>query len=927
MTDKCSGALRKTPRLSLLATGVSSSLLSAQAQAVELPDIQLLQNYLTPENWLLLQIPATLAAALLGAAAYALLRRPRRKTDPEALQKALNRSRPAGSLWRGLCHYTAQETGALLVTIHQPSDGTQQTNWPLREQWGHSDCVFANMPALEALRGTEARFYGLGATALPKEPTLADHNIIAGVSIPMLGDSGRIVGIFSAFFDTPLATSTPPAAMEQTASLLASLHSLQNISPLDFEQNAWDVGAIDKVPAAISINSADGTPLRMNDRYLAMFGEGDLEGDETHLDCTLTDLERPDAIENLFKAESELHRRKACVVRELVFSGEGKPRSLCYVGVPLVENNRLQGYFNMVLDPTETSDALALPRSLEQRALATVQCLEDALISVDNRGLIRYLNPAAQSLLQVELSQAAGLRLGDICRLLQADSREEIDLNNLLSEDFSIGPIDLDNTLLLSNDGREIALHISCSPVRNSDGIRQGSTFLLQDVTQQRRMAETLLRQANTDQLTGLENRQRFTQHLEKALREVRRNEVAQVLLYIDLDKFKLVNDSAGHIAGDALLQQLATLISTRLRDGDRLGRLGGDEFGVLISQNATKRAPLLAKQLVDDLSEFRFNWQGRSYDVRASIGIATVSPDVSTALELLQRAVVACQTAKDSGHWNFLVYGSSSSMPALRRKEMRAVSLVRDALENNRFRLFAQPIVAISDRAKAHGVQRYELLLRMLGENDEVLSPGAFMPAAERYGMMPTLDRWVIHYALEACAELHHNTSVCYELGINLSGASMSDPELLGFVQHEFARHGLQGNRVCFEITETEEITDIKVAQHFISEMRNEGCTFALDDFGSGLSSFTYLKELSVDYLKIDGSFVHEITRNSIDRSIVEGVVTVGDKIGLPTIAEFVENEETLQLLKNIGVDYAQGWHLGRARPLIELMGAVQQS
>jgi len=927
LTDNCSGVQRQKRKISLIASLVSGSLLSAEANAVDLPDLQQLQHMLTPENWLTLQIPATIASALLGAAAYALLRRPRRKVDPEKLQKLLKRSRPTGSLWRGLCHYTAQETGALVVTIHQPADGAQKA-WPLREQWNQSSCEVANLPAIEALRGTEARFYGLGGTKLPHEPSLADSAIISGVSIPMLGDNGRIVGIFSAFFDTPLTASTPPVAMEQTASLLASLHSMQNISPLDLEQSAWDATAIDKVPAAISIHSADGTALRMNDRYLAMFGEGDLEGDETHtLDCTLTDLERPDAIENLFKAESELLRRKACVVREFVFSGEGQPRSLCYVGIPLVENNRLQGYFNMILDPTEASDALALPRSLEQRALATVQCLEDALISVDNRGLIRYLNPAAQSLLSLELSQAAGLRLGDICRLLQADSREEIDLNNLVSEDFSIGPIDLDNSLLLSSDGREIALHISCSPVRNSDGIRQGSTFLLQDVTQQRRMAETLLRQANTDQLTGLENRQRFTQHLEKALREVRRNDVAQVLLYIDLDKFKLVNDSAGHIAGDALLQQLATLISTRLRDGDKLGRLGGDEFGVLVTQNATKRAPLLAKQLVDDLSEFRFNWQGRSYDVRASIGIATVTTEVNTALELLQRAVVACQTAKDSGHWNFLVYGSSSSMPALRRKEMRAVSLVRDALDNNRFRLFAQPIVAISDRAKAHGVQRYELLLRMLGENDEILSPGAFMPAAERYGMMPTLDRWVILYALEACAELHHNTSACYELGINLSGASMSDPELLGFVQHEFSRHGLQGNRICFEITETEEITDIKVAQHFISEMRNEGCTFALDDFGSGLSSFTYLKELSVDYLKIDGSFVKDITRNSIDRSIVEGVVTVGDKIGLPTIAEFVETEETLQLLKSLGVDYAQGWHLGRARPLIELMGAVQQS
>lgn len=915
---RSSPTLPRSKRL-LTATAVGAALAPAPVLALELNAL------LEPQNWLLLQVPASLAAGLLGASIYAWLKRRKPRRDPEALPRALRQSRPAGSLWRGLCHFAAQESGALLVAIHQPADGAAAGDWHLRELWQQPGGEAAQLASLPALRDTNPRFYGLGCQPLPADSALLDNGAISGVSVPMLGDQGRIVGAVSAFFDTPLHSNTPPPALEQTASLLASLHSLQTAAPLGLEATGLDVSAIDRIPAAISINAADGSPIRMNDRYLTLFGEGDLEGDDTHtLDCTLTDLERPDAIENLHLAESELHRRRACVVRELVLSGEDHPRSLCYVGVPLVDNNRLQGYFSMILDPTERSEALALPRSLEQRAMATVQCLEDALISVDNRGLIRYLNPAAQSLLNVELSQVAGLCLGDICRLLQSDSREEIDLDNLISDDFNLGSVDLEDIQLLSHDGREVALHISCSPVRNSDGIRQGSTFLFRDISQQRRMAETLLRQANIDQLTGLENRQRFTQHLEKSLREVRRGGVDQVLLYIDLDKFKLVNDSAGHIAGDALLKQLATLISTRLRDGDHLGRLGGDEFGVLVTRNASKRAPLLAKQLVDDLSEFRFNWQGRNFSVRASIGIATVNAEVTSALELLQRAVVACQTAKDSGHWNFLVYGSGNSMPAQRRKEMRAVSLVRDALENNRFRLYAQPIVAISERARAHGIQRYELLLRMLGDNDEVLSPGSFMPAAERYGLMPTLDRWVILYALEACAELHHNTTARYELGINLSGASLSDPELLGFVQNEFARHRLQGNRICFEITETEEITEIAVAQHFISEMRNEGCTFALDDFGSGLSSFTYLKELSVDYLKIDGSFVKDINRNSIDRSIVEGVVTVGNKVGLPTIAEFVETEETLQLLQSLGVDYAQGWHLGGARPLSELMGAI---
>lgn len=918
MTNIRNNTLPSKPRVSV-AAAVAGILFSAEAQALEF------QSLLTPESWLALQIPAIIAAALLGAALYAILRRrPHRRPDPDTLTKALGRSRPSGSLWRGLCHYTAQETGALLVTIHQPHSTRSDTRWPLCEQWNHSSCSEAHLLSLNPLQGAKPRTYGLGADQIPADPTLASTSIISGISIPMVGDNGCIVGMLSAFFDTPLASTTPPAAMEHTASLLASLHSLQAPSPIDLELDTWTAGSIDRIPAAISINSADGRLLRTNDRYLAMFGEGELEGDDTRgLDHTLSDLERPDAIESLYRAESELHRRKSCVVRELMLTGEEQPRSLCYVGIPLIDNNQLQGYFNMVLDPTEASAALALPRSLEQRALATVQCLEDALISVDNRGLIRYINPSAQALLHIEIAQVAGLRLDDTCCLLQADTREKINFDNLLGKDPSIGSIDLDNSLLVAHDGREVPLHISCSPVRNSDGIRQGSTFLLQDVTQQRRMTETLLRQANTDQLTGLDNRQRFTQHLERSLREVRRSDVTQALLYIDLDKFKLVNDSAGHIAGDALLQQLATLISTRLREGDCLGRLGGDEFGVLITQSSTKRAPLLAKQLVDDLKEFRFNWQGRSYDVRASIGIAKISTEVDTALELLQQAIVACQTAKDSGHWNFLVYGSSSSMPALRHKEMRTVSLVRDALKNNRFRLFAQPIVAISDSAKTQGVQHYEILLRMLDKDDRLVSPGVFMPAAERYGMMPALDRWVILYALEACAELHHNTSTYYELGINLSGASMSDPGLLHFVQSEFARHQLDGKKVCFEITETEEITDLAVAQKFISEMRNIGCTFALDDFGSGLSSFTYLKKLPVDYLKIDGSFVCDITRNNVDRSIVEGIVTVGNKIGLPTIAEYVETEETLQLLKSIGVDYAQGWHLGRPRPLTELMGS----
>ncbi|HSJ81992.1 MAG TPA: EAL domain-containing protein [Thiobacillus sp.] len=416
-----------------------------------------------------------------------------------------------------------------------------------------------------------------------------------------------------------------------------------------------------------------------------------------------------------------------------------------------------------------------------------------------------------------------------------------------------------------------------------------------------------LVYQASHDALTGLINRREFEQRLERTLLSALQQDREHALCYMDLDQFKVINDSCGHAAGDELLRQLALLLKGNLRERDTLARLGGDEFALLLENCSIPDALAVADTFRAEVQRFRFKWGDRIFNVGMSAGMVAINRDSGTAASLLSAADAACYVAKDRGRNQIHVYESSNHDLVRHRSEMQWVTRIQRALEEDRLRLSWQEI----RRTDSVGEPpcHVELLLRMVDDDGSEILPMAFIPAAERYSIMPALDSWVIEETLRVCQRyLEARRERHCMFAVNLSGASLKDPVFRRMLLERLQNNPAQGPHLCFEITETAAIGNLAVVNEFIDAMREFGCSFALDDFGSGLSSFTYLKNLKVDYLKIDGAFVRDIATNPIDRSMVEAIHRIGHQMGLKTVAEYVESAQTLAVLRAMGVDYVQG-------------------
>ena len=416
-----------------------------------------------------------------------------------------------------------------------------------------------------------------------------------------------------------------------------------------------------------------------------------------------------------------------------------------------------------------------------------------------------------------------------------------------------------------------------------------------------------LVYQASHDALTGLINRREFEQRLERLLQSAVQQGREHALCYMDLDQFKVINDSCGHAAGDELLRQLALLLKSNLRERDTLARLGGDEFALLLENCGLDDAIQVADLFRAEVQRFRFKWGDRIFAVGISVGMVAITRDSGTAANLLSAADAACYVAKDRGRNQIHVYESRDLDLARHRGEMQWVARIQRAIEEGRLRLAWQEIRRTDGGSER--TRHIELLLRMVGEDGKLILPMAFIPAAERYFVMPSLDTWVIGETLQLCrAHLASEAAKPCLFGVNLSGASLKDPAFRDMLFARLQAEPALGPHLCFEITETAAIGNLTVVNGFIDALRGFGCSFALDDFGSGLSSFNYLKNLSVDYLKIDGAFVRDIVINPVDRAMVEAVHRIGHLLGLKTVAEYVESDATLALLRQLGVDYVQG-------------------
>ncbi|MFN3397937.1 MAG: EAL domain-containing protein, partial [Sulfurimicrobium sp.] len=436
---------------------------------------------------------------------------------------------------------------------------------------------------------------------------------------------------------------------------------------------------------------------------------------------------------------------------------------------------------------------------------------------------------------------------------------------------------------------------------------------------------ERLSYQATHDALTGLVNRHEFEHRLEKALASAREEGRTHALCYLDLDQFKIVNDTCGHVAGDELLRQLTVLLQSKVRDSDLLARLGGDEFGVLLENCPLEQAQIVADLLRQTVKDFHFLWQNKAFVIGVSIGLVPLTQDCESLASVLSCADSACYAAKDLGRNRVHVYRVEDSELAQRQGEMNWVARITHAIEENRFRLYYQTIMPLAE-ADDEGAH-FEILLRMLDDQGELIPPMAFIPAAERYNLMPSIDRWVVSTAFGLYWKIFSSDSLNqrHTCTVNLSGPSLCDDHFLAFIKRQFALYQVPHDHICFEITETAAISNLSRAMEFIGELREQGCRFSLDDFGSGLSSFTYLKNMPVDYLKIDGSFVRDMVNDPMDAAMVAAINQVGHVMGLKTIAEFVETDAALALLREMGVDFVQGFGIERPRPLEEIVNLLR--
>jgi diguanylate cyclase (GGDEF)-like protein/PAS domain S-box-containing protein len=574
------------------------------------------------------------------------------------------------------------------------------------------------------------------------------------------------------------------------------------------------------------------------------------------------------------------------------------------------ENGQLIGYEGTISDISERKRAETAVFEEKEKAQITLQSIGDAVITTDAEGRVDYLNPVAEDLTGWESREVRGKSLTEVFNILNEATREPLEdpVSRSLREGRVIAVAD--HTVLVNRRGQEIAIQDSAAPIRDRSGNIIGAVMVFHDVSKERRLRRALAYQASHDALTGLINRREFENRLNEALLTARSDEsTTHVLLYLDLDQFKLVNDTCGHQAGDRLLKQVTGVLQTRIRTSDTIARLGGDEFGILLQDCTSERAAKIADSLRQAIREYRFEWQDGAMNIGVSIGIVEINNSSESIASVMSAADVACYAAKDSGRNRVHMYQYGAAPE--RHREMQWVSRLTRACEENRLELHYQPIVPIGANRDPRG--HYELLLRMRGENGQLVRPAEFIPAAERYNVMPMIDRWVVKQALGTLAHYRTDGDVRhgYTLSINLSGTSLNDDKFLEFLISELQGYDLSPGAVCFEITETAAISNLANVVHFMREFRARGCQFSLDDFGSGLSSFMYLKNLPVDYLKIDGQFIQNVTTDHVDRSMVEAITQIGHAMGIKTIAERVETAEVLACLAEIGVEYAQGIYI----------------
>ena len=549
----------------------------------------------------------------------------------------------------------------------------------------------------------------------------------------------------------------------------------------------------------------------------------------------------------------------------------------------------------------------------KEKAQSTIRSLGDAVVTTDRNNIIEYVNRTAESLIGKVSSELVGQTLQD--GFPAYDKKRDCwvwEAAKKLITGEDLNPLSR-NITLYSFDDVEYEVTVAISPIVDIHGDTNGVIVSFHDITQSQELLKKIQYQATHDALTGLLNRREFETRVTKSL-TLYENNPTHAMCLIDLDSFKAVNDACGHAAGDQLLKQLSEYLLPKIRRSDFIGRLGGDEFGIFLSNTDSEHAHRIISDILDSIKEFLFIWDNKHFRIGASIGMIDIPPNFTDYNYLYKAVDTACYIAKNSGRNQIKRVSIDDSTLTSRVIESDWITKLNHALENNTFLLCGQTIEPLSLRTQ--GRKHIEVLIRMTDENeDSIISPMAFIPVAERYGMMNKIDLWVFNQVCRHIVETPLDHTV---YAVNLSGQTLSSKENMLELLKIAEKLQLPPGRLCLEITETVAIANLEQARKFMEHMQSFGCYVALDDFGSGLSSFSYLKNLPLDYIKIDGSFIKTVISDKSSKVMIDAIHNVGKKLGLITIAEYIENEETLVELKKIGIDMGQGYFFDKPHPLL---------
>lgn len=750
-----------------------------------------------------------------------------------------------------------------------------------------------------------------------RREAVLEAGLRAAWSTPLKAASGKLLGSLGVYRHEPgLPTQRESEIMAHAAQLAGIAIQRRLAEEALRSSEAKFRGLFESIAEGVYQSSPDGRLVSINPAFATILGYSSAEELYALPSVAMLYWDPADRAEFMRRVESEGEIRNA----------EFRMRRRDGLQVVILENARavrgaggqIIGYEGTIANITERKRAEQAVFAEKERAQVTLQSIGDAVISTDAEGRIEYINPVAETLTAWSLDEARGRPIADVLNLVNEITREPIE-NPLMSAlgRGEAGP-PADHTVLITRSGQEVAIQESAAPICDRQGKVIGAVIVFHDVTKERRLKRALSYQASHDALTGLINRREFDNRLHAAVLSSQRGEGSYALLYIDLDQFKVVNDTCGHQAGDRLLRDVTGLLQTRVRASDTIARLGGDEFGVLLDGCTLEQATRIAEGVRQAIREYRFMWGASTLSVGASVGVVQIKPDTPNVASIMSAADIACYAAKDEGRNRIHVYEQEGV--SHRHREMHWVARVTRAVEENRLELFFQPIVPTGVSPDGKPQQTFhELTVRLRDDDGHLVPPSEFIPAAERYNVMSIIDRWVVVRAVELLKQSQAKGTALPLLAVNLSGTSLNEQAFAEFVLQNVGESPIAG-ALCFEITETAAVTSLSNAIYFMRELKGRGCKFSLDDFGSGLSSFMYLKTLPVDFLKIDGQFISHIAEDPVDRSMVEAISKVGRALGISTVAECVESEAVLEELKRIGVDFAQGFFVAAPLPIAQL-------